>query len=105
MRILTLATNKDVEGSWKHGPFAFSTYLKEDGNMNKPVCEHTECFRNSDGMHCDLLTSRTQGPCHFRKTVSKNDNDQIAAHNRLVRYGKFDLIWKYEFNAQRKGQW
>lgn len=71
----------------------------------KPACSRKDCFRNNDGQHCELLTEWPSNPCPFYKTTEQNDSDIMTAHKRLLELGKFNLIRKYEYNKQRKGQW
>lgn len=71
----------------------------------KVICTETECFANKCGVFCDILTEYVKHPCPFYKTREQNEEDQIAAHNRLLKLGRKDLINKFEYNAQRGDEW
>lgn len=72
---------------------------------SKPLCTRMDCFQNKCGVYCDLLTERPTEPCAFYKTDAQVENGRIEAHNRLLEMGRQDLIKKYEYNPQRRGQW
>ena len=71
----------------------------------KVICTNKECFANKCGAICDILVDYVRQPCPFFKTKQENEEDKMIAHNRLYDMGREDLILKYEYNPQRKGQW
>lgn len=71
----------------------------------KPRCDKMDCFQNRNGRQCDLLRSRPSHPCPFYKTDAEAEAGRMAAHKKLADEGKYDLIQKYEYNPQRRGQW
>jgi len=74
--------------------------------MAKPKCDKIDCFQNKCGARCELLTEPIVGhECPFYKTDKEADFGRIMAHQRLAEMNRFDLIQKYEYNPQRRGQW
>ena len=71
----------------------------------KPKCNRIDCFQNKCGARCELLNDYPSQPCPFFKTVEQCDNDRLKAHKKLMEEGKVDLVQKYEYNPQRRGQW
>ena len=71
----------------------------------RPKCNNMKCFQNKDGRHCEILTDYPSQPCPFFKTEEQVEIDRQIAHKKLADEGKFDLIKKYEYNPQRRGQW
>lgn len=73
----------------------------------KVICIRQDCFMNKCGVFCELLKSPTDQnkPCPFYKTEEQAQFDQMDAHARLKKLGREDLIQKYEYNPERKGQW
>lgn len=71
----------------------------------KPICYKEDCFQNKCGRTCDLLTGYPSLPCPFYKTQEEVDIGRQKAHKKLADAGRFDLIQKFEYNPQRRGQW
>lgn len=67
----------------------------------KPVCDKLDCFANKCTL-CEILTDYPRQPCPFYQTDAQVDDGRIAAHNRLFDMGRHDLIYKYEYNRERK---
>ena len=69
----------------------------------RPKCNRVDCFQNKCGARCELLTDYPSiQPCPFFKTEAEVEKGRMEAHKKLADEGKFDLIQKYEYNAQRK---
>lgn len=69
----------------------------------RPKCNRVDCFQNKCGARCELLTDYpSKQPCPFFKTMEEVEKGRMEAHKKLADEGKFDLIQKYEYNAQRK---
>lgn len=72
----------------------------------RPKCNKVDCFQNKCGARCELLTDPIVGhECPFYKTDKEVDLGRIEAHQKLIEMNRYDLIQKYEYNPQRRGQW
>lgn len=75
-------------------------------SIPKPRCNNVDCFANKMGNRCELLTaSPSVNPCPFFKTELELEIGRQEAHKKLADAEQWELIQKYEYNRNRRGQW